>query len=795
MLNDESRAAHANPASSTTPIVTDDSSSGAGQLHIPEILEGDDTLSAAMKYAEAGFYVLPVRMNTKHAGSVVGKGWPAKSSRDPKQIAAWFTGTDYGIALHCGRSGVVAFDVDHPDKMPDELLAAVETTGCPYQSTRPDEPGRGHYLFLQPAGRMIGNSGGGLGGTWGEVRGNNGVVILAPSQARYRWQRAGEIPALPDYLADKLHDSATAESAASDAEVQAFIAAHTAAERPDVINGLKSGLAGKIEKGESRHKSTTSAVTGACKEARAGYYPAQTVIDTFWLIFSNAVAIGENKRTGDAAKNEWDGIVAWAVAQANAADIAEIRARTEEKMPAGTAEEVEDFPLPPTPPAPPPADPITLSEAHTVFTKWLGEDYDTDSLDAMLATLAVERFRDGSDPLWMLIIGGPGNAKTETVQACDGLGAIVTSSISSEAALLSATPKRERSKQATGGLLRKLGDEGVLVIKDVTSILSMNNDLRARVLAALREVYDGRWYREVGTDGGMTIPWHGRAAVIGAVTTAWDTAHAVISSMGDRFVLVRLDSAGEGRQRAGRNAIRNTGSEQVMRAELAAAVAGVIAGMNPEPITVTDDETDVLLAAADLVTLARTGVEVDYRGDVIDAHAPEMPTRFAKQLTQIVRGAVAIGMARDEALRLAIRCARDSMPPMRLAIIEYLAGHPDSSTADVRKGIDKPRATVDRQLQALHILGVAAVDECEYGADSKTKWYYSLADRIDPSAIDPSAIGSKGVPEKSVHTPSPSEEGLEEQSEEHSPEIVTDFSGTPGDGPPPTSDPGSGGAA
>ena len=117
-----------------------------------------------------------------------------------------------------------------------------------------------------------------------------------------------------------------------------------------------------------------------------------------------------------------------------------------------------------------------------------------------------------------------------------------------------------------------------------------------------------------------------------------------------------------------------------MRQELAAAVAGVIAGMNPEPITVTEDETEVLLAAADLVTLARTGVEYDDRGDVIDAHAPEANTRFAKQLAQVMRGAVAIGMDRTDALRLAIRCARDSMPPLRLAIIDDLSEHPDIDT-------------------------------------------------------------------------------------------------------------------
>jgi hypothetical protein len=51
---------------------------------------------------------------------------------------------------------------------------------------------------------------------------------------------------------------------------------------------------------------------------------------------------------------------------------------------------------------------------------------------------------------------------------------------------------------------------------------------------------------------------------------------------------------------------------------------------------------------------------VRYGADVIDAHTPEMATRLAKQLTQIMRGAVAIGMSQPDALRLVIRCAQDS---------------------------------------------------------------------------------------------------------------------------------------
>src|SRR5262249_54807127 len=97
-------------------------------------------------------------------------------------------------------------------------------------------------------------------------------------------------------------------------------------------------------------------------------------------------------------------------------------------------------------------------------------------------------------------------------------------------------------KNATGGLLRKIGDRGILVIKDVTSVLSADRNVRGGVLAALREVYDGRWERNVGSDGGQTLTWVGRIVIVGAVTTAWDTAHAVVAAMGDRFVLIRIDS-------------------------------------------------------------------------------------------------------------------------------------------------------------------------------------------------------------------------------------------------------------
>ena len=91
-----------------------------------------------------------------------------------------------------------------------------------------------------------------------------------------------------------------------------------------------------------------------------------------------------------------------------------------------------------------------------------------------MAAAAVERL-DG-DPAWLLVLSGSGNAKTETVSALAGAGAHVHSTISSLGALLSATPRKEYGKGATGGLLRAIGDRGILVLKDFTTILSMNRE-------------------------------------------------------------------------------------------------------------------------------------------------------------------------------------------------------------------------------------------------------------------------------------------------------------------------------
>jgi hypothetical protein len=389
-----------------------------------------------------------------------------------------------------------------------------------------------------------------------------------------------------------------------------------------------------------------------------------------------------------------------------------------------------------------PGETCSLDHCHAVFRKWLGEKYDIDTIDAVLAVTAAERL--SGDPVWLMIISGSGNAKTETVQSVSKTGAHIVSTISSPGALLSATARKDKTKDATGGLLRKIGDHGVLVIKDVTSVLSQDRNTRAEVLAAFRELHDGRWVRTVGVDGGRTLTWEGRLVVIGACTTAWDAAYAVVAEMGDRFVYIRPDSSdNDTRLKGGKRALDNVGQEAAMREELANAVAGVIGGMDSARAgDVSEEEQENILAIANLITRARTGIERDYRGNVIDAHDPEMPTRFAKQLIMIKRGALSIGMSREAAVQLITRCAWDSIPKLRLQVLKDVAVYPNDDSAAIRKRVQKPRTTVDRTLQALHILGLLtctehkAVQALDDGKErTVTTYHYALADWIDADLL------------------------------------------------------------
>jgi hypothetical protein len=332
-MNDQSRPGQGGSETARTTDANAVLEPGAGnpQLAVPVITDDMSKLDAALAYAAAGWYIGPEERGTKNPGSILGKYWQRRTSRDPQVITSWFAGTDHGIFLHVGRSGAWVADVDNPDNLHPTIRLAITEHNPPYQSTRPNQPGRRHYVFLKPEGRMLGNTLGELAKGWGEGRGLNGVIIAAPSEhekqeGRYQWGRVGPVPVMPGYMASQLPDAIEAAEAATDEQVETFLAKHTSHIRSDLLDVHCASFKKQVAAGESRHHTMTGPLSGAMKEAAAGLLDAKAAADTLESVFLEAVAkppVGPKQgkaRTGAVARNEWAGLLSWAVAQGLAAD-------------------------------------------------------------------------------------------------------------------------------------------------------------------------------------------------------------------------------------------------------------------------------------------------------------------------------------------------------------------------------------------------------------------------------------------------------------------------------------------
>ena len=311
------------------------------------------------------------------------------------------------------------------------------------------------------------------------------------------------------------------------------------------------------------------------------------------------------------------------------------------------------------------------------------------------------------DPVWLGVIAPPSTAKTEILNALARIPHVEAVATLSMAALLSGTPKGQKAAGSKGGLLRKIGDFGVLVLKDFGSILSMQRDGQAETLAALREIYDGSWTRHVGSDGGKTLHWQGKLGLVFGATEAFDDRHAVISSLGDRFLTCRLNPA-SGRQQL-KAAFDHTGATtDTMRAELAEAVAGLFAvAANKAPRPLAETERERLGDAVKLAVRLRAHVNRDARSREIESiHGAEGPGRIGLCLERLLAGLDVIGLDRDAALTLVQTVARHSCPPIRVKAFDLLNDAPQTTRA-IADELRLPTTTTRRILEDLLAQGLA----------------------------------------------------------------------------------------
>lgn len=339
-----------------------------------------------------------------------------------------------------------------------------------------------------------------------------------------------------------------------------------------------------------------------------------------------------------------------------------------------------------------------LEETVAVFARWLH----LPDLEPVYATLgaAAANYLPGT-PVWLVLVSPPASGKTEILGSLALLPDVLQAATLTEASLLSGSPKREHGKGAKGGLLRELGNFGLVILKDMGSLLSMRPDAKSEVFAALREIYDGSWTRYVGTDGGRTLHWNGKLGMLAGATPVLDRHHGVLASMGERFILCRLPEAGE--EQAVRALAHAGDQEGAMRREKAEAVAALFSGGRPNPRPLGPSERDTLVALAGLVARARSAVERDrMTREVEQVPGAEGPARLAVTFERLLAGLDTLGCDRELALRVIRRVALDCIPALRRQLLEQLCDtEAPASTSAIAELVGVPTNTVRRALEDL----------------------------------------------------------------------------------------------
>ncbi|MGH9575158.1 MAG: hypothetical protein ACRD40_16715, partial [Candidatus Acidiferrales bacterium] len=361
--------------------------------------------------------------------------------------------------------------------------------------------------------------------------------------------------------------------------------------------------------------------------------------------------------------------------------------------------------------------PSGIEELRTSLAKWLSiPNEDRDLIDFCLAVYKSHQIP--GDPLWGIIIDASGGGKTELLRAFRKRDDAYFLSGLSEKTLVSGY-RDPKNTTKDPSLLPELNGK-VLIIKDLSPLLSMRRESRNAIVSQLRDAYDG--FTDQGRGNVGKVAYESRFSLITAATLSIDRQDTVDQELGERFIKFRC--RGDASRSKVEKAIRNIGSDDMMREEIESAVADFFKSLPPiRKVTIADRLGERLVVLSDFTAKARSHVTRDRNGDLQYLPKPEVGTRLGKELGKLLIALAAVrgkSEADEQDLATVQRVAEDCLPPNRLLVINHLRGEP-LSQADVERATGLPHKTADRILDDLRVLGVAEKSNSLWTLDHQWK--------------------------------------------------------------------------
>jgi len=362
-----------------------------------------------------------------------------------------------------------------------------------------------------------------------------------------------------------------------------------------------------------------------------------------------------------------------------------------------------------------------MDKLFTVVDRWLAIK-DRECIKIVLCVV-IHAAMPG-DPLWLLIVGAPGATKTELARSLTkvkhrGQDFVYPVDTLGPHTLVSGLVVEGGSDPS---LLPLINDK-LLVIKDLSDIVSHSwNDQKA-VYADLRQAYDGYLQKPFGSGAGRR---GGRShfGILACATSVIDNFNVLTQQLGERFLRVRpqidedaaVDKANE-----------VAGWEETMREELRSAFCDtlepLLATLNVDAILAVPPDPRII-PLAKLVAAMRSEVERDRNRMVKRRPEREVGTRLVKQLTALYRMATHVGVA--DGYALVRRVARDSIPSYRLDIMRAIQGADWWTIDEISTLADIPYNTCRERLEDMSLLGVL---EASGSGTRGNPYEYRVSDR------------------------------------------------------------------
>lgn len=356
------------------------------------------------------------------------------------------------------------------------------------------------------------------------------------------------------------------------------------------------------------------------------------------------------------------------------------------------------------------------TKAWAKVERLLREDYidpDIEAVKIICSCVAAHRITEHPS-VWAMCVAPSGSLKTAILQSLDGLPTMhFIDEVTPNTFVSGRIPDREddgkekrgrKEKRQPASLLHRIGKDGFLVAADFSTILSMDERSRAKILAQLRRIYDGHFSREFGTEENLTErEWKGRLTFITGATPDIDSHYLVFRSLGERFVQVRWPRAGG--VEAGLKAMRQ---RKDAVSDLRSAIHMLLLPALRETAIrspIFPPEYEVRLAhLGEFVALTRAYVPRSRNDHEPSAPpSPEGNTRLPQELAQIGRGAAVLAghaSVTEDDFALVSRAAMDCIPGARIAVIRALR----YGTSPYSNGLASSLAS--RTLEDLEAVGI-----------------------------------------------------------------------------------------